>query len=51
MRVAEVFTPFSAGRDKDDDYDHEHGRERHEHGRERHHRGHWDRHHQWCWDD
>jgi hypothetical protein len=49
MRVAEVFTPFSAGRNKDDD--HEHGRERHEHGRERHHRGHWDRHHQWCWDD
>jgi hypothetical protein len=46
MRVAEVFTPYSADRDRDWDrgrWDHD---DHHEH-----HRGHWDRWHRWCWDD
>jgi hypothetical protein len=52
MRVAEVFTPFSAGdrgKGKGDDHK-KHGREeRHEHHEHRH--GHYDRYRRWCWDD
>ncbi|HET9255172.1 MAG TPA: hypothetical protein VFO16_08215 [Pseudonocardiaceae bacterium] len=51
MRVAEVFTPFPAGRDWDRDHDWDRDRDRHEHERGRHHRGHYDRYHRWCWDD
>jgi hypothetical protein len=47
MRVAEVFTPYSADRDHDRDRD----RRRWDHDRREHHRGHWDRWHRWCWDD
>ncbi len=48
MRVAEVFTPYSADRDHDPDRD----RRRWDHNDHReHHRGHWDRWHRWCWDD
>jgi len=46
MRVAEVFTPYSADRGHDRDRDRWDHHDRHEH-----HRGHWDRWHRWCWDD
>ena len=47
MRVAEVFTPFPAGRQRDD---------RRGHRDDHHHRGHWawdwrNRRRHWCWDD
>jgi hypothetical protein len=46
MRVAEVFTPFPAGRHPED----------HRGYRGHHHRGHWawdwrNRRRSWCWDD
>jgi hypothetical protein len=50
MRVAEVFTPYSADRDRGRDWDRDRGRWDHDDHRE-HHRGHWDRWHRWCWDD
>ncbi|MFL6148334.1 MAG: hypothetical protein ACJ72I_12710 [Pseudonocardiaceae bacterium] len=50
MRVAEVFTPFPAGKEGNRDHDHDHDKGR------RHNHGHWDwdwRNHRryWCWDD
>jgi hypothetical protein len=48
MRVADVFTPYSADRDWDRNRDR--GRWDHDDYR-KHHRGHWDRWHRWCWDD
>jgi hypothetical protein len=54
MRVAEVFTPFPAGKEGNRDHDHDHDHD-HDKGR-RHNHGHWDwdwRNHRryWCWDD
>ena len=53
MRVAEVFTPMTAGYGNDD-RDKGRGPEHHEEHHDehhKHHRGHWDRWHRWCWDD